>query len=68
MSHAMTSVLGVFVLFHLFLLPGTDKEQRIYEKQHMGILLLNIPLTTWYVSKFISMCYKALSVLLTNRE
>ena len=22
---------------------GTDKEQRIYEKQHVGILLLNIP-------------------------
>ena len=31
------------LLFHLFLLPETDREQRIYEKQHVGILLLNIP-------------------------
>ena len=29
--------------FHSFLLPETDKEQRIYEKQQVGILLLNIP-------------------------
>ena len=29
--------------FHWFLFPETDKEQRIYEKQHVGILLLNIP-------------------------
>ena len=29
--------------FHSFLLPETDKEERIYEKQHVGILLLNIP-------------------------
>ena len=34
---------GSGVLFHSFLLPGTDKEQRIYEKQHAGILLLNVP-------------------------
>ena len=34
---------GSSVLFHLFLLPETDNEQRIYEKQHIGILLLNIP-------------------------
>ena len=29
--------------FHWFLTTETDKEQRIYEKQHIGILLLNIP-------------------------
>ena len=29
--------------FHLFLLPETDKEQRIYKKQHVGVLLLNTP-------------------------
>ena len=29
--------------FHWFLTTETDKEQRIYEKQHLGILLLNIP-------------------------
>ena len=33
---------GSSMPFHSFLLPGTDKEQRIYEKQHVGILLLNI--------------------------
>ena len=34
---------GSGVLFHSFLLPETDKEQRIYQKQHKGIVLLNIP-------------------------
>ena len=34
--HADQLVLGI----------GSDKEQRIYEKQHVGILLLNIP---WYI-------------------
>ena len=34
--HAAQLVLGI----------GSDKEQRIYEKQHVGILLLNIP---WYI-------------------
>ena len=34
---------GSGVPFHLFLSPESDKEQRIYEKQHIGILLLNIP-------------------------
>ena len=34
---------GSGVPFHPFLLPETDEEQRIYEKQHIGILLLNIP-------------------------
>ena len=43
MSHPMTSVLAAECLFTQFLLPETDKEQRIYEKQHVGILLLNIP-------------------------
>ena len=36
LSHIMTSVLGVACC-------STDKEQTIYEKQHAGILLLNIP-------------------------
>ena len=36
LSHVMTSVLGAACC-------STDKEQRIYEKQHVGILLLNIP-------------------------
>ena len=36
LSHIMTSVLGAACC-------STDKEQRIYEKQHVGILLLNIP-------------------------
>ena len=34
---------GSGVPFHSFLSPEPDKEQRIYEKQHVGILLLNIP-------------------------
>ena len=34
---------GSSMPFHSFLLPETDKEQRIYEKQHIGILLLNTP-------------------------
>ena len=34
---------GSGMMFHLFLLPETDKEQKIYEKQQVGILLLNIP-------------------------
>ena len=34
---------GSSVPFHWFLATETDKEQRIYEKQHIGILLLNIP-------------------------
>ena len=38
LSHIMTSVPGSSVLFHF------DKEQRTYEKQHIGILLLN---TSW---------------------
>ena len=37
LSHIMTSVPGSSVLFHF------DKEQRTYEKQHVGILLLNTP-------------------------
>ena len=37
---------GSSVPFHLFLLPETNKEQRIYEKQHLGILLLKIPWQT----------------------
>ena len=37
LSHIMTSVPGSSVPFHF------DKEQRTYEKQHVGILLLNIP-------------------------
>ena len=36
LSHVMTSVLGAACC-------STDKEQRIYEKQHVRILLLNIP-------------------------
>ena len=36
LSHIMTSVLGAAC-------HSTDKEQMIYEKQHIGILLLNIP-------------------------
>ena len=36
LSHIMTSVLGAAC-------HSTDKQQRIYEKQHVGILLLNIP-------------------------
>ena len=36
LSHIMTSVLGASCC-------STDKEQMIYEKQHIGILLLNIP-------------------------
>ena len=36
LSHIMTSVLGTAGC-------STDKEQRIYEKEHVGILLLNIP-------------------------
>ena len=36
LSHIMTSVLGVACC-------STDKEQTIYEKQHAGILLLNVP-------------------------
>ena len=43
MPHPMTSVLGVACHSTQFLLPETDKEQRIYEKQHVVILLLNIP-------------------------
>ena len=43
LSHPMTSVLGVACQFHWFLITETDKEQRIYEKQQVGILLLNIP-------------------------
>ena len=39
------------MLFHSFLLPGTDKEQRIYEKQHVGILLLNVPCQFFYFSE-----------------
>ena len=39
--HIMTSVLGAAC-------HSTDKEQRIYEKQHVGILLLNIP--WWFAS------------------
>ena len=34
---------GSGMMFHLFLLPETDTEQKIYEKQQVGILLLNIP-------------------------
>ena len=34
---------GSSVPFHLFLLPGTDKEWRVYEKQYAGILLLDVP-------------------------
>ena len=34
---------GISVPFHSFLLPEINKEQRIYEKQHLGILLLKIP-------------------------
>ena len=34
---------GSGVPFHRFLTTETDKEQRIYEEQHSGILLLNIP-------------------------
>ena len=37
LSHIMTSVPGSSVPFHF------DKEQRTYEKQHVGILLLNTP-------------------------
>ena len=37
LSHTMTSVPGSSVLFHF------DKEQRTYEKQNVGILLLNTP-------------------------
>ena len=36
LSHIMTSVLEAACC-------STDKEQRIYEGQHVGILLLNIP-------------------------
>ena len=36
LSHIMTSVLGAACC-------STDKEQRTYEKQHVGILLLNTP-------------------------
>ena len=36
LSHIMTLVLGVACC-------STDKEQTIYEKQHAGILLLNVP-------------------------
>ena len=36
LSHIMTSVLGAAC-------HSTDKQQRIYEKQHVGILLLNTP-------------------------
>ena len=43
LSHPMTSVLGVACQFHWFLATETDKKQRIYEKQQVGILLLNIP-------------------------
>ena len=43
LSHPMTSVLGAACHSTHFLLPGTDKEQRIYGKQHGGILLLNVP-------------------------
>ena len=34
---------GSDMQFHSFLLPGTDKEQKIHEKQHARILLLNVP-------------------------
>ena len=37
LSHIMTSVPGSSMLFHF------DKEQRTYEKQLVGILLLNTP-------------------------
>ena len=39
----MTSVLGAVCRSTQYLLPETDKEQRIYEKEHIGMLLLNIP-------------------------
>lgn len=44
LSHPMTSVLG-----------AADKEQRIYEKQHVGILLLNIP---WQFPLIYNICKK----------
>ena len=43
MSPPMTSVLGVACHSTPFCETDTDKEQRIYEKQHIGILLLNTP-------------------------
>jgi len=50
---------GSGVPFHSFLLPETDKEQRIYEKQHVWILLLNIPWQSFsnLFSKSILICY-----------
>ena len=36
LSHIMTSVLGAAC-------HSTDKEQTIYEEQHLGVLLLSIP-------------------------
>ena len=36
LPHTVTSVLGAACC-------STEKEQRIYEKEHIGILLLNIP-------------------------
>ena len=40
--------------FHLFLTTETDKEQRIYEEQHIGILL-NIP---WQFPLIYNICEK----------
>ena len=43
MSPPMTSVLGVACHSTPFCETDADKEQRIYEKRHIGILLLNTP-------------------------
>ena len=43
-------------MLHWFLITETNREQRIYEKQHVGILLLNIP---WHLT--LQLVYVAVS-------